>query len=89
MAGGAAGGAAAAAEKTEFDVVLTSGGDNKINVKGTKSLHESLFASLPRCKMKIAYVQHSDRSRTYRQNGDCSLFFANRKEVALNENAPD
>jgi large subunit ribosomal protein L7/L12 len=32
MAGGAAGGAAAAAEKTEFDVVLTSGGDNKINV---------------------------------------------------------
>ena len=31
MAGGAAAGAAAA-EKTEFDVVLTSGGDNKINV---------------------------------------------------------
>ncbi len=31
VAGGAAG-AAAAAEKTEFDVVLTSGGDNKINV---------------------------------------------------------
>ncbi|NDG84804.1 MAG: 50S ribosomal protein L7/L12 [Proteobacteria bacterium] len=29
---GAAGGAAAVAEKTEFDVVLTSGGDNKINV---------------------------------------------------------
>jgi large subunit ribosomal protein L7/L12 len=31
VAGGAAGGAPAA-EKTEFDVVLTSGGDNKINV---------------------------------------------------------
>jgi large subunit ribosomal protein L7/L12 len=31
VAGGAVGGAAAA-EKTEFDVVLTSGGDNKINV---------------------------------------------------------
>ena len=31
MAGGAAGGAPAA-EKTEFEVVLTSGGDNKINV---------------------------------------------------------
>ena len=30
VAGGA--GAAAAAEKTEFDVILTSGGDNKINV---------------------------------------------------------
>ncbi|MBI1909002.1 MAG: 50S ribosomal protein L7/L12 [Deltaproteobacteria bacterium] len=33
VAGGAAGGAQAAAEeKTEFTVVLTSGGDNKINV---------------------------------------------------------
>jgi len=33
MAGGAAGGGAAAAEeKTEFTVVLTSSGDNKINV---------------------------------------------------------
>jgi len=33
MAGGAAAaGAAPAAEKTEFNVVLTSGGDNKINV---------------------------------------------------------
>ena len=33
MAGGAAaGGAAAAAEKTEFNVMLMSGGDNKINV---------------------------------------------------------
>ncbi|NIY76158.1 50S ribosomal protein L7/L12 [Thalassospira sp. HF15] len=31
-AGGAAGGAAAAEEKTEFDVVLTSAGDKKINV---------------------------------------------------------
>jgi large subunit ribosomal protein L7/L12 len=31
MAGGAVGGAAAA-EKTEFDVILTAGGDNKINV---------------------------------------------------------
>jgi large subunit ribosomal protein L7/L12 len=31
VAGGGAG-AAAAAEKTEFDVVLASGGDNKINV---------------------------------------------------------
>jgi large subunit ribosomal protein L7/L12 len=31
VAGGAVGGAAAA-EKTEFDVILTSGGDNKINV---------------------------------------------------------
>jgi large subunit ribosomal protein L7/L12 len=29
---GAAAGGAPAAEKTEFDVVLTSGGDNKINV---------------------------------------------------------
>ena len=29
---GAGGGAAAAAEKTEFTVMLTSGGDNKINV---------------------------------------------------------
>lgn len=32
VAGGGAGGAAAAEEKTEFTVVLTSGGDNKINV---------------------------------------------------------
>ena len=32
MAGGAAAGGAAAAEKTEFEVVLVSGGDNKINV---------------------------------------------------------
>lgn len=31
-AGGAAGGAAAAEEKTEFDVVLASAGDKKINV---------------------------------------------------------
>jgi len=31
-AGGAAAGAAAAEEKTEFDVVLTSAGDNKVNV---------------------------------------------------------
>jgi len=31
-AGGAAGGAAAAEEKTEFDVVLTAAGDNKVNV---------------------------------------------------------
>ncbi|MCO4316812.1 50S ribosomal protein L7/L12 [Phyllobacterium sp. 21LDTY02-6] len=31
-AGGAAGGAAAAEEKTEFDVVLTDAGANKINV---------------------------------------------------------
>ena len=31
-AGGAAGGAAAAEEKTEFDVILTSFGDKKINV---------------------------------------------------------
>jgi large subunit ribosomal protein L7/L12 len=32
VAGGAAAGAAAAEEKTEFDVVLTSAGDNKIKV---------------------------------------------------------
>ena len=32
MAGGAVGGAAAGAEQTEFTVMLTSGGDNKINV---------------------------------------------------------
>lgn len=32
MAGGAVGGAAPAAEKNEFTVMLTSGGDNKINV---------------------------------------------------------
>lgn len=31
-AAGAAGGAAAAEEKTEFDVVLTAAGDNKVNV---------------------------------------------------------
>jgi len=31
-AGGAAGGAEAAAEKTEFDVILASAGDKKINV---------------------------------------------------------
>lgn len=31
-AGGAAGGAAAAEEKTEFDVILASAGDKKINV---------------------------------------------------------
>ena len=31
-AGGAAGGAAAAEEKTEFDVILTGAGDNKVNV---------------------------------------------------------
>jgi len=31
-AGGAAAGAAAAEEKTEFDVILASAGDNKINV---------------------------------------------------------
>ncbi|HEU4708841.1 MAG TPA: 50S ribosomal protein L7/L12 [Methylophilaceae bacterium] len=31
-AGGAAGGAAAAEEKTEFDVILTAAGDNKVNV---------------------------------------------------------
>jgi large subunit ribosomal protein L7/L12 len=31
-AAGVAGGAAPAAEKTEFDVVLTAAGDNKINV---------------------------------------------------------
>ncbi len=31
-AGGAAGGAAAAEEKTEFTVVLTAAGDNKVNV---------------------------------------------------------
>lgn len=29
--GGAAGGAAAAEEKTEFDVILTGAGDNKVN----------------------------------------------------------
>ncbi|MEC5205176.1 MULTISPECIES: 50S ribosomal protein L7/L12 [Vogesella] len=32
VAGPAAGGAAAAEEKTEFDVVLTAAGDNKVNV---------------------------------------------------------
>ena len=32
VAGAAAGGEAAAAEKTEFDVVLTAAGDKKINV---------------------------------------------------------
>ena len=32
MAGAAAGGGAAAAEQTEFNVMLMSGGDNKINV---------------------------------------------------------
>ena len=32
MAGGAVGGAAAGAEQTEFTVMLTSGGDQKINV---------------------------------------------------------
>ena len=32
MAGGGGGGAAAAEEKTEFTVVLTAAGDNKINV---------------------------------------------------------
>lgn len=32
VAGGAAGGAAAAEEKTEFDVILASSGDKKINV---------------------------------------------------------
>ena len=32
LAGGAAGGEAAAEEKTEFDVILTSFGDKKINV---------------------------------------------------------
>ncbi len=32
VAGGGGGAAAAAEEKTEFTVVLTSGGDNKINV---------------------------------------------------------
>lgn len=32
VAGGAGGGAAEAEEKTEFDVVLTSSGDKKINV---------------------------------------------------------
>ena len=32
VAGGAAAGSAAAEEKTEFDVVLTSAGDNKIKV---------------------------------------------------------
>ena len=32
MAGGAAAGGAAAAEQTEFTVMLTSGGDSKINV---------------------------------------------------------
>jgi large subunit ribosomal protein L7/L12 len=31
-AGGAAGGAAAAEEKTEFTVMLTAAGDNKVNV---------------------------------------------------------
>lgn len=31
-AGGAAGGAAATEEKTEFDVILTGAGDNKVNV---------------------------------------------------------
>ena len=31
-AGGAAGSAAAAEEKTEFDVILTGAGDNKVNV---------------------------------------------------------
>ena len=31
-AGGAAGGEAAAEEKTEFDVILTSGGEKKVNV---------------------------------------------------------
>ena len=31
-AGAAAGGAAAAEEKTEFDVILTGAGDNKVNV---------------------------------------------------------
>jgi len=31
-AGGAAGGAAAAEGKTEFDVILTAAGDNKVNV---------------------------------------------------------
>jgi large subunit ribosomal protein L7/L12 len=31
-AGGAAGGAAAAEEKSEFDVILTGAGDNKVNV---------------------------------------------------------
>ncbi|SCK10317.1 50S ribosomal protein L7/L12 [Vogesella sp. LIG4] len=32
VAGPAAGGAAAAEEKTEFDVILTAAGDNKVNV---------------------------------------------------------
>ena len=38
-AGGAAGGEAAAEEKTEFDVILTSFGDKKINViKGVRAI---------------------------------------------------
>src|SRR3546814_13169162 len=62
-AAGAAGGAAAAEEKTEFDVVLTAAGDNKVNV--IKAVRELTQLGLKEAKDLV------DRSEERRVGKEC------------------
>lgn len=70
-AGGAAGGAAAAEEKTEFDVVLTAAGDNKVNV--IKAVRELTQLGLKEAKDMVDGAPKAVKEGVSRADAEAAL----------------
>lgn len=70
-AAGAAGGAAAAEEKTEFDVVLTAAGDNKVNV--IKAVRELTQLGLKEAKDLVDGAPKAIKEGVSKADADAAL----------------
>ena len=70
-AAGAAGGAAAAEEKTEFDVVLTAAGDNKVNV--IKAVRELTQLGLKEAKDMVDGAPKAIKEGVSKADADAAL----------------